>query len=36
MRAGLIPSRALHERRVLHERIQADKNNEGLFHTFVL
>ncbi|XP_075228988.1 protein PALS1-like isoform X1 [Lycorma delicatula] len=27
MRAGLIPSRALQERRILHERTQVDKNN---------
>lgn len=33
MRAGLIPSRALQERRILHERTQVDKNNaEGLLN----
>lgn len=28
MRAGLIPSRALQERRILHERTQQDKTSE--------
>jgi hypothetical protein len=28
MRAGLIPSRALQERRILHERTQQDKSSE--------
>jgi hypothetical protein len=28
MRAGLIPSRALQERRILHERSQQDKTAE--------
>jgi hypothetical protein len=28
MRAGLIPSRALQERRILHERTQQDKTTE--------
>lgn len=28
MRAGLIPSRALQERRILHERSQQDKKTE--------
>jgi hypothetical protein len=28
MRAGLIPSRALQERRILHERTQQDKTAE--------
>lgn len=27
MRAGLIPSRALQERRIIHERTQADNEN---------
>lgn len=29
MRAGLIPSRALQERKIIHERTQGEKNNEG-------
>lgn len=29
MRAGLIPSRALQERRIIHERAQGDGNDEG-------
>lgn len=29
MRAGLIPSRALQERRIIHERIQGQKDDEG-------
>lgn len=32
MRAGLIPSRALQERRILHERSQTDKTkDEGIY-----
>jgi len=30
MRAGLIPSRALQERRILHERTQPDPENPGM------
>ncbi|CAG9857999.1 unnamed protein product [Phyllotreta striolata] len=30
MRAGLIPSRALQERRIIHDRTQTDKNEDGL------
>lgn len=36
MRAGLIPSRALQERRILHERAQEEKNSKegmSLFYT---
>lgn len=29
MRAGLIPSRALQERRIIHERTQGEKDEEG-------
>lgn len=29
MRAGLIPSRALQERRIIHERTQAQKDNDN-------
>lgn len=29
MRAGLIPSRALQERRIIHERAHAQKENES-------
>lgn len=29
MRAGLIPSRALQERRIIHERTQSEKEDEG-------
>lgn len=32
MRAGLIPSRALQERRIIHERAQGEKSDEGKFN----
>lgn len=35
MRAGLIPSRALQERRILHERSQTDKTKEEGIKSFV-
>lgn len=34
MRAGLIPSRALQERRIIHERTQGEKEDEGKANMF--
>lgn len=33
MRAGLIPSRALQERRIIHERTQSETDEDGMFVT---